>query len=359
MRASSLARPLVGRISQPAASTSRPVAIPSRGMVTIPHPSLSGDGQTQFVIKLFDHLPSTVHALAVLRAAEARLGPIVKVDVPKDAGTKRMTNLLFVSVLKPVAFDKSVLLEIPAPVLSRESTQLGGPGLADVVAALHTPATPTEGKKASAEGALQFRIEARGAGRAPPARWARQFGANVTPTDAERAEDDRIVRALASFGGFYGGFDGVADKFKALEIAPTQVAVVEGAEEWTELEQEDEVVPVAPRRKAKRAPAVQAQPEPEAAPRPVRKSHAERLKEQAEARSSRARTKALEVARRELLLEAEAAAAAPVEEAPVEAAAVAAESTAPSAPSAPAPPREERAPEEKGSWGGWLRRRRK
>ncbi|TXT08836.1 hypothetical protein VHUM_02964 [Vanrija humicola] len=325
MRAStSLARRLspLGRIaSQPLASALRPrlataaAATATRAIVTIPHPSLNVEGgQTRFAIKMFDHLPSLTDSLAVLRAVEAQLGPVIKVDVPKDTSTMRATNLIFVTLLKPVVLDKPLSLEIPAPTLSTESTHLGGVALKDVLAALHPAAGDSKATKSNTAQPLRFRIEAR-TSEGKNRQW-RQFGARVTRTPHEVQEDDRIVRALREFdGGFYGGFGGVAEQFKSFvnerDVALVEeAAVVEDPEAALEEEQAAEAVAAAKaaRKAAKAAALAETAP---AAPRSrSSKTKEQKAQAQAKSREEKMRDKALQAALLELKLEREATAAA-------------------------------------------------
>ncbi|WOO83335.1 uncharacterized protein LOC62_05G006862 [Vanrija pseudolonga] len=374
MRASTTLARQIGRISQPLASASRPRVVPAtatsavRAIVTIPHPSLEVEGgQTRFVIKVFDHMATIVDSLAVLRAAEAQLGPILKVDVPKDPSTKRPTNTLFVTTLKPVVFDKSAVFEIPAPHRSPGTGPLGGASLPDVIAALHPAPADARSPRSAAGQPLKFRIEPRNS--EAKQRPLRGIGANVTPTEAERAEDDRIVRALREFDGFYGGFAGIADNFASL-VRERDVAVVEEAAEAVEevAVEEEEVVAAAAEVEAQHAataPATPAPVVPEAAPTPrgprlSPKEKEQRKADKAKAREQRARDKAMALAIRQLKQEEAAAAAAATRiaaEAEAKPAKAAEPVVEPVVPEEPAP-EPETGVKTKGAWG-WVLPRRK
>lgn len=177
----------------------------TRGLVQIPHPDLQSPNPTRFLIRTFDPIPSMAHTLAIVRAVEKKLGPVLDIYVPKDADTLQPNRIMTVSTLRPVEWKDDIVMEIPSPSVSNQ--RFGGVSLSDVTGAL-------EGKTEDKSRPLRVRIEvAKKAPREKREEVRRRAGG------AERAEDDAIVRALEKFGGgFFGGMEGVAGKFGGLKV---------------------------------------------------------------------------------------------------------------------------------------------
>jgi hypothetical protein len=212
-----------------------------------------------------------------MRAVEKRLGPVVSLAVPKDEDTRKAVNTIYLTLLRPVELTERLVLEIPSPVLSRQSTFPGGISYQDVVNALHeTPSPVTGGQRGDDHKGkpIQFSVEARR--KVPYTPRAHR----TERTRGEVREDDAIVRALAAFdGGFNGGLAGIADKFKefrieesAEEAQPVEEAVEEVVEEVVEVKQ----VMTKPVAQAQPKAAPAAKP---AAPAPM--SRAEKLRQKA------------------------------------------------------------------------------
>ncbi|WVQ73429.1 hypothetical protein IAR50_003001 [Cryptococcus sp. DSM 104548] len=206
---------------------------------TLPHPDLAAShGHTRFALRAFDSIPSLAHAYAILRAAESKLGAkALHVRIPKSLDSLKLGPSIYIETLRPVKFEKELLLEIPSPVLSPESNFLGGLSLADVTRVLDAdPVISTSVQKSPSNGRkdrpLQFRIEPA----KPPSR---------NPSKARRSEQFRskqggkegaeVVKALKAFeGGFFGGFEGVADKFEGMLEVHSKPQPVQGKGETTE-----------------------------------------------------------------------------------------------------------------------------
>ncbi|KAK8858872.1 hypothetical protein IAR55_003103 [Kwoniella newhampshirensis] len=219
-----------------------PSTLPStrRYLLTFPHPDLDpSKGSTRLVIRTFNNIPSLLHAYAIIRAVEAKLGAsVLDMHLPKDPDSLNPGPTIYLTTLRPVKLDSPLLLEIPSPAISSESNFLGGPSLHDVQAILNNegavPSASTEltrspsGKKD--ELPLQFRVEVaknqsqsrRGRERAGSAsKHALKNKRKRHRADGKEAAE--IVRELKNFGGgFYGGFEGLAEKFEGLLINPSE-----------------------------------------------------------------------------------------------------------------------------------------
>jgi len=200
-----------------------PARPPRRG-ITIPHPELDPSrGQTRLIVRTANRIPSMIHAFAILRAIEFRLGNnVISMEISKDLDTLQPQSRLFLTLLRPVQLSKPLLLEIPSPRISKSSNFLGGPSLEDVQAALRSTQSPIEreqgegstGSTSTSEEPLQFRVEPfaniHKGSRRGSVRPQIRMGKEVE-------EDEEIVEALRQFGGgFYGGFTGLAERFRHL-----------------------------------------------------------------------------------------------------------------------------------------------
>lgn len=172
-------------------------------------------------------MPSILHALAIMRAVEAKYGQVINIQVPRDPDSLQPTNLIFLTLLEPVELGtKRHIHEIPAPRSELGDKEIfGGPSLADVQAVLSSTPAPRGGnRRGSSTGkVITFEVELR-----KTARRDRQTRdptvRKVTPEMIE--EDEKILDALDKFGdGFFGGFEGVAAKHrKVLEDRKAQMA---------------------------------------------------------------------------------------------------------------------------------------
>ncbi|WWD18764.1 hypothetical protein CI109_103219 [Kwoniella shandongensis] len=218
----------------------RPLITPSlltptrRYLLTFPHPDLDpSKGSTKLVIKTFNNIPSILHAYAIIRAVESKLGAsILDMYLPKDPDSFNPGPTIFLTTLRPVKLDKPLLLEIPPPTISSESNFLGGPSLRD----LETILNPENGSSLSVtteltrnpsgkkdEQPLQFRVEVQ---KNVQSRREREMNGTISKNAKknrrvkfrnEGKEAAEIVKELRNFGGgFYGGFEGLADKFEKL-----------------------------------------------------------------------------------------------------------------------------------------------
>ena len=192
-------------------------AIPhiSRRSITIPHPDLSPEkGTTRLAVRTLSRIPSMIHAFAIVRAIESKFGTVISIELPKDYDTLLPQSIILLTLLRPVQLPLPLLLEISPPNISRSSNHLGGPSLDDVRAALRFNQTAHEQGTIS-ETPLQFKVEE--LSRRSYVRPKKRVWRNPRRTGSEVAEDEEIVEALQKFGGgFFGGFEGLADKFKHL-----------------------------------------------------------------------------------------------------------------------------------------------
>ncbi|OCF35002.1 hypothetical protein I316_03042 [Kwoniella heveanensis BCC8398] len=198
-----------------------------RTLITFPHPDLDpSKGSTKLVVRTFDGIPSLVHAYAIIKAIEAKLGTeILDLYIAKDQDAKKLGPTIFLTTLKPVQLDSALLLEIPSPAISSESNFLGGPSWNDISKILSTN-TASETVITSAEKLtknptgkdtpLQFRVEVQRKPIQAQRRADRGIKKRVRYSQDSKEGRD-IVEALKQFeGGFFGGFEGLADKFDSL-----------------------------------------------------------------------------------------------------------------------------------------------
>ena len=168
-----------------------------------------------------------IHAFAMIRAVEARLGSVISIEMQKNLDDLLPVVSIFITLLRPIQLEEALYLEIPMPAISKGTNYLGGPSLDDVQAALRSKPVAVDQGTIINEETLAFHVElfrAADDGYRRPWKYneQRRLGAEVE-------EDEGIVEALQQFeGGFYGGFEGLAQRFRSL-------AKKEGAREtWTE-----------------------------------------------------------------------------------------------------------------------------
>ncbi|WWC62931.1 uncharacterized protein I303_105529 [Kwoniella dejecticola CBS 10117] len=225
-----------------------------RGVLTFPHPDLDPEhGHTKFVIRsLKGNIPSMLHVYTIIKALERKLKvEVLDFTVQKDFDTFQPTSNIFLTTLKPVHLDNALLMEIPFDgSKNTESNFLGGPSLNDIARILNTPSSsssssiksssgPTtsdsntsiqsssiendtqgkgKGTGSAAQGVetLQIRVEIQKNTRLPTTRMSKSKRQRY-PQNGREASD--IVKSLRNFkGGFYGGFEGLAEKFDHLAI---------------------------------------------------------------------------------------------------------------------------------------------
>lgn len=164
--------------------------------------------------------------MAILRAIEASYGKVISLNVVRDTDSLLPTNTIFMTLLEPIDLGKRHLHEIPAPVSELgDKERYGGPSLDDVRRVLASPHEATSsrpaqssntGSRGRAQGnksVITFEIEARrNAGRT---RTMKDDPTYRTMTIEMIKEDQEILDALEQFeGGFFGGFEGVADRHR-------------------------------------------------------------------------------------------------------------------------------------------------
>ncbi|ORY31834.1 hypothetical protein BCR39DRAFT_525633 [Naematelia encephala] len=189
----------------------------SRRNLTYPHPDLDpSKGTTELYVKFLNKGNTMLDILAVIRAIESKLGPSVFLHVPKDFETLQTSTIFFLHLLRPAQLDRHLLLEVPSPKISRESNHLGGPSLADLMSVLRS--NPLDEAGAEGEPPIHVRVEPVPlSGRRKASKELHVQHISSADTPALRAEDKAIVEALRRFeGGFYGGFQGIADDFAHL-----------------------------------------------------------------------------------------------------------------------------------------------
>ncbi|RSH81907.1 uncharacterized protein EHS24_008104 [Apiotrichum porosum] len=341
---STLARQLgsataAGRAAGPLASTSRPVlraaisraspmasvASSSRSIVTIPHPSLDPSlGETHFVIKSTSKITSMIQVFALVREAERKLGPIITMDVPRSADTFQPGNLVFITLLHPVKFNKEepIVFEMDAPFVSKESTYLGGVTSADLSLAISGKPPRNGHQNVGPNTPMRVRIELWEKHDERMYSLAKFPEQRVRPSVFERREDSKLVDALKAFdGGFFGGLNGLADKYADLAGVPEDehVPESEGKQKPTPLRRPQPVAEVVTPPEAAEPVAPVEPVEPKVPAAPARATKAEKM-----------RLQALEVARRNAQQAAEAVQA----KKDAEQAAATAAAAAPAAPAA-------------------------
>ncbi|WVR06631.1 hypothetical protein IAU60_003663 [Kwoniella sp. DSM 27419] len=212
-------RPFASALAQANASVSS-----RRYLLTFPHADLDpSKGSTKLVIRTFDGIPSMVHAFAIIRAVEAKLGvSVLDLIVPKDTDSLKYTPTIFLTTVRPVKLDGPLLLEIPSPQLSSESNFLGGPSLADIQSVLSpsheaiSTSNITQSPAGGKDAPLQFRVELQ---RRPALIQRRNSQTRRKRYKQDGQEGIEIVQQLKEFGnGFYGGFEGLAQKFEHIKL---------------------------------------------------------------------------------------------------------------------------------------------
>ncbi|WWC96463.1 hypothetical protein V866_003331 [Kwoniella sp. B9012] len=257
-------------ISQPLRPSSR-LSVPStislsrRTILTFPHPTLEdpSSGSTKLIIKSFNqNFPSLIQIYTVLRQVEKKLNiEIFDLSILKDPDSLSPLNTIFLTTLKPIQLESPILMEIPlsSGKISGESNFLGGPSLKDIQNALNTPTqshsplhqdtetistTSNQSKKGGdgdGEDVLQIKIELQ---RKPLKSKSERQIRPKNPNKRLRhsltgKEASDIVEQLKAFnGGFYGGFEGLAEKFdhlivRAKEEQPQQIGE-QGGEQTVE-----------------------------------------------------------------------------------------------------------------------------
>lgn len=182
--------------------------------ITIPAPeTVPKEGETTtFVIRTDSTIDNPATALRLVRAVERELGPVIRIDLPKDQDMKRGFKFMSVQTLRPAALPEALQGELPPGRVDKDA-DTGGVSLADINAALGFQGDASASTKATKR--MNYTVNARDG--------MRSRKNTAKPTHAERREDSELVSALRGFEGFFGGFKGVADRFAELEIpAPAQ-----------------------------------------------------------------------------------------------------------------------------------------
>ncbi|KAK6907702.1 hypothetical protein L486_05621 [Kwoniella mangroviensis CBS 10435] len=249
--------------SQPLRSSSRlsihsTSSLPRRALMTFPHPTLEdpSSGSTKLIIKSFNrNFPSLIQIYTVLKQVEKKLNiEIFDFSILKDHDSLSPLNTIFLTTLKPIQLESPILMEIPlgSKNISGESNFLGGPSLKDIQNALntttqtHSPlhqdteniSTTSNQIKKGGDGedgdVLQIKIELQRKplkSKSERKNQTRHKRARHSLTGKEASD---IVQQLKAFnGGFYGGFEGLAEKFdhliiRAEEEQPQQVEQIGG-----------------------------------------------------------------------------------------------------------------------------------
>lgn len=234
--------------------------------ITLPHPDLDpSKGATILYVKALHPFKSMVEAFAVVRAVEAQFGSVLNVDLLKDPDSLLPTSSMHLTLLRPVQIQRPLMLEIPAPESSLRKARLGGPSLEDVREVLKSNPTAsasdfvfpspkselststlrsgwrrtdqvgnTDGgdatrahRKAQAaasdkatvttKASIQFSVKVSDRnGRPRPTSSIRRR--SRASTADEREMDIEVVDSLKRFGGgFFGGFEGLAEDFEHLK----------------------------------------------------------------------------------------------------------------------------------------------
>lgn len=220
-----------------------PRAVPSSSRkFTLPAPeTVPKEGETStFVVRCESIIDNPATALRLVRAVEKELGPVIKIDLPKDQDMRRGFKFMSVQTLRPAALSEPIRGELPASYVDKD-VHSGGVSLTDVMAALG--AEKRSRRSTTEVPRLSYTVNARDT----PIQVRRRVPPR--PTAAQKQEDSRIVSALRQLdSGFYGGFAGLADQFEGLEMPaearpPVNAARVKKADKARALPQEKESGP--------------------------------------------------------------------------------------------------------------------
>jgi hypothetical protein len=213
--------PLLAGPSRPLARRAAAVriAVPSQNQrrnITFPNPALDPEnGTTRLAILAGDPIPSMIHAFAIIRAVERKLGPLWSIEVPRDPDSNSPMNMIFASLIRPTQLPRALDLEVPLPAnaegVEARRLQFGGPGLEDIRAVLQEESSKTpEGQHGKHGKMMQVRVEARRQKERPKERLSKR---RLPRTEEQIREDELILAALKELGGGpYGGFEGLAEK---------------------------------------------------------------------------------------------------------------------------------------------------
>ncbi|WVQ65416.1 uncharacterized protein L199_003592 [Kwoniella botswanensis] len=231
------------------------ISLSRRTILTFPHPTLEdpSSGSTKLIIKSFNrNFPSLIQIYTVLKYVEKKLNiEIFDFSILNDPDSLSPLNTIFLTTLKPIQLECPILMEIPisSKNISGGSNFLGGPSLKDIQNALNTtvqshsplhqdtetistaPNQSKKGGEGEGEDVLQIKIELQ---RKPLKSKSERQIRPKNPNKRLRhsltgKEASDIVEQLKAFnGGFYGGFEGLAEKFdhliiRAKEEQPQQV----------------------------------------------------------------------------------------------------------------------------------------
>ncbi|EKD01627.1 hypothetical protein A1Q2_04188 [Trichosporon asahii var. asahii CBS 8904] len=201
---------------------SLPRAFPSSSRkITIPAPELAPkEGETtNFVVRCDNVIDNPATALRLVRAVEKELGPVIRIDMPKDQDMRRGYKFMSVQTLRPASLPEPIKGELGASYVDQNADQ-GGVSMTDIMEALGSAQRSPRSTKPVRR--LQYQINER---QGPVRSFGRQSQGQgqgrraPRPTMAQQREDSQIVAALRQLdGGFFGGFAGLADKFKELEM---------------------------------------------------------------------------------------------------------------------------------------------
>ncbi|WWC88343.1 uncharacterized protein L201_003253 [Kwoniella dendrophila CBS 6074] len=253
-----------------------------RSILTFPHPILEQDkstrGSTNLIIKSISKnrngsdssFKSILHIYFIIKYLEKKLNfKLFKINLSKDPDSLTYLNTIFLTTLNPITLTSnsnsdsgisikgkeeegegeekdgngngnSLRFEIKFPkniYQSKESNFLGGPSLNDISRIINESnfidtlltSSSSIGKdkdRDSENEILQFKVEIQRnltkkqkSDKAQKSKFKRSTSRQRYTQNGKEASD--IVQALKEFkGGFYGGFDGLAEKFEHLIINP-------------------------------------------------------------------------------------------------------------------------------------------
>ncbi|GHJ86387.1 hypothetical protein NliqN6_2789 [Naganishia liquefaciens] len=231
-----------------------PLEIPAEGLV----PS-QGSAQIRAVIGMNGPTLTVAHSLAIIKAIEAKCGPVVYAHHRRDPVNGTLLRRIDIKLLHPITLTQPLVLEIPCPKISREHRLQGGPSLDEVERAIlerpssmSTASSSRKGAKNATTGVLHedydvvfAEVETVAAKIADDA--ASKYGVNRLPAERKRGiftsrvqrgrkkpeeekkEDEEILERLMDWDGFYGGFEGLQEAYRPLSAVLPARAVAPGS----------------------------------------------------------------------------------------------------------------------------------